>query len=575
MEVLLRTLRPGRHGEPEYEDSELSVATLVLGSAADCTIQLLGEAVSAHHASIRARADLYTIACVRGARIIHNGLSVERAGLEIGDRIEIGAHRLRRFAPPAGFDLALELQPDPNVAASSYERAFRTELTDTWLSKRRAAWLLFVLVIALGLIVPYVSLPAQRAGRSPAALLPSDQFWNAGPLIAAHQVAAAQHCSACHQHMFHPVEDGACRECHRKILDHVPQAQLKLTQVGPAERCAECHQEHHAPVSGLIIRDNQLCVDCHAGSERAFGPLRVQKVSGFSLDAHPAFAVSLLQPSGPVDDLGEQAWTIRRQPVSSAKEDSNLTFSHAQHLDPAQVTRAADGMALGCADCHSLAADGEHFRPITMQRSCATGSCHKLTFDVENPDRQLPHGKPRDAIALIQDYYVRRAVDPNPERSFQRRRVPDQSTPGTLCSDPTFGCAMQRARIEIDKQFTSTGCSACHRVSDTHSQNVFERYRVAPVRLTLDYFPEVHFSHRQHAIQNDKTGDAACVSCHPVRNSTSSSELFIPNLSKCLECHSDRLTAQRITLQCGSCHRYHPATPRITSPQATREAQAP
>jgi hypothetical protein len=249
----------------------------------------------------------------------------------------------------------------------------------------------------------------------------------------------------------------------------------------------------------------------------------------------------------------------RQEPVATAKEQSNLKFSHAQHLDPARVTRASDSRALGCSDCHTPAADGEHFLPVTMQRSCA--SCHELTFDPGAPDRQLPHGRPRDAILLIQDYFARRSVDPTPATSMAgRRRLPDQRVEESVCSGPAFACAMRRAQSEIENQFKTHGCASCHNVTDTHDGDVLERFQVAPVRLTRDYFPAVHFSHSLHAVQKGKSGDAACEACHAVRKSSSSTDLFIPDLPKCLECHSDRLARDRVVLQCSSCHEYHPKT---------------
>lgn len=249
---------------------------------------------------------------------------------------------------------------------------------------------------------------------------------------------------------------------------------------------------------------------------------------------------------------------VRREPVAGAREQSNLKFSHAQHLDPEHVTRLNGGGALGCADCHTLSADGEHFIPITMQRSCA--ACHELTFDPKAPERQLPHGRPRDAILLIQDYFVRQAVDPTAAADgFQRRRLPGQQAEAPPCTEAPLVCATRRAQDEIEHQFTTTrGCAECHEVTDLHSADVLERFRITPVRLTRDYFAQVHFSHRMHAVQQDKTGDDACVSCHAVRKSNSSADLFIPDLPKCLECHTEGAVADRVTLQCTSCHSYHP-----------------
>jgi hypothetical protein len=128
------------------------------------------------------------------------------------------------------------------------------------------------------------------------------------------------------------------------------------------------------------------------------------------------------------------------------------------------------------------------------------------------------------------------------------------------CSGPALICAKQRAQSEIEGQFKVRGCASCHNVTDTHNADIAERFVVQPVRLTRDYFPDVRFSHRTHAVQNNKAGDAACLSCHAVKTSTSSADLFIPDLPKCLECHSEHLATDRVTLQCSSCHTYHPKT---------------
>jgi predicted CXXCH cytochrome family protein len=559
MDVLLRQLRQAADGAVEFQDTEVIADALSVGAAADCTIQLLGEGVAAHHATIRGRRAQLSIACHRRCKAVINGVSSASATLKIGDLIEIGGHYLRLVEPPSGFDIAIEIEPNAQAATSQYERAFRTDLSATWLSKRAAAWLLVALVLLAGLLIPYLSIAPQRAAGAAPPFAPTDQVWNAGPLIAAHQLAAGQRCGSCHQQIFVHARDSACRECHKSILDHVAKAHLAQSTLGPPQRCAECHREHHAPVTGLVVQDDRLCIDCHAKSEAEFGPLKVRPVTGFSRTAHPSFTVSLIKPGSALNASDLVDWVTRRETVATAREQSNLKFSHAQHLDPARVTRASDSRALGCSDCHTLDVDGEHFVPVSMQRSCA--SCHELTFDPGAPDRQLPHGKPRDAILLIQDYFARQAVDPSPTSSvLQRRRLPDQQLQETLCSGPALSCAKRRAQAEIENQFKTRGCASCHNVTDTHSDDVLDRFQVAPVRLTRDYFPDVHFSHRMHAVQKDKSGDAACQSCHAVRNSSSSADLFIPDLPKCLECHSERLEKDRVTLRCSNCHSYHPKT---------------
>lgn len=226
------------------------------------------------------------------------------------------------------------------------------------------------------------------------------------------------------------------------------------------------------------------------------------------------------------------------------------------------MTRASDAGALGCVDCHTLAPDGEHFVPITMARSCA--SCHPLSFDPNAPTRQLPHGKPLEAMYVIEDYFARKFSDPTLPvvRTTQARRLPDREKDAALpvdtCSGPSYLCAQRRAAAEIENQFAGRGCVSCHTVSDSHAKDIHDRFQVMPIRLTRDYFSQARFSHKAHAIQKDLTGDAACLSCHDARLSKLSSDVMIPDIKKCLECHGDRNVPGRVTTQCVSCHIYHP-----------------
>jgi hypothetical protein len=409
--------------------------------------------------------------------------------------------------------------------------------------------------------------------------VPDDTFWTAGPLSPAHELATGQRCDGCHETLFVHVRDSACRTCHKTVGDHVIAEHLKQTRLGEQQPCAQCHQEHNQSSASVIIRSNALCTDCHAYSESEFGSIKVTKVSGFSKAEHPLFTIDLIKPAqAAAGTFAASQWQTVRQSIGQAKEKSNLKFSHAQHLDATRVRRRSDGGAMSCGDCHTLGADGEHFIAVTMQRSCGTSGCHELTFDPNAPDRQLPHGKPRDAMLLIQDYYARQVIDPHPPSApeFQRRRLPDQADinfedTSTVCKAATFDCAMQKARAQIDNQFNVRGCVSCHVVDDSHATNMLDRYQVRPVRLTLDYFPDAHFSHRSHAVQKGKTGDEACLSCHSAVSNKSSEVVMIPDLPKCLECHTQDSERERVQLQCISCHTYHPKLIIAEDREARRE----
>jgi predicted CXXCH cytochrome family protein len=586
MYALLRQLRRGPNGADEYADTEVNSDSITIGSAANRDIQLIGRGVAADHALIRRSGRTLTITGRARARFtVNGGRAKSAAALESGDVLDIGGNHITVLEPPAGFDLALAIQLNTDIEKSEFESAFKTELEQTWLSKRRTSWTLLVLTGLLAFGLPLATAVLHRDNMTTAAWVPDDTFWSAGPLSPAHAQAAGRRCEACHRQFFVPSRDQECRKCHDKIRDHVPAADLRLTQLGAPSRCGVCHEEHNAPGGSIVIRSDAFCVACHADSHARFGSLHVDSVSGFSEKNHPQFKATVLiaavnaagadaggaQPSAaPHMDATLAAtiatglvgsalidWKPLRVSLSSGEEHSNLKYSHAEHLDINKVQRASDSKALGCADCHRLAADGEHFAPITMANACS--ACHELTFDDKAPDRQLPHGKPRDSMLMIEDYYARKFSDPEkPATESARRRVPDNALMDETCTGSPFACGMRRAALEITNQFTRRGCVSCHVVTDNRAADVHARFEVLPVRLVRDYFPDTHFNHRLHAVQKDLTGDAACLSCHKARDSTDSRKLLLPSIGKCLECHGDASpTMTRVTLQCVSCHAYH------------------
>jgi predicted CXXCH cytochrome family protein len=557
MDALIRLIRQGADGIPEYQDTEVAADAISIGSAADRTIQLLGTAVAGDHASIRRSGPAFVITGRAGSRFTVNGREVRSAELAENDTVEIGGHRLRRVAAPAGFDFALEIELDDTAASSNFERAFRTDLDQTWLSRQRASWLLFLLVPLLTFAIPIGTALVHRDGGTVPHWLPSDTSWSSGKLIAAHEQAAGKRCESCHQKFFKHVRDTECRRCHENIEDHVSEPRRKLTKLEAAQTCAQCHREHDVPEGSLVVKANSLCTDCHADSAKRFGSLHIDAVS--SLKQHPEFKASLLRPVSVTAGTGTVIdWQTVRTVLGPAREQSNLKFSHAQHLEPNKVLRQNDNKPMGCADCHKLAADGEHFTPVTMAGVCS--SCHELTFDEHAPKRQLPHGKPPDAMLMLEDYYTRQFVDPNGARNVVRRRLPDRTPDDAPCTGAPFDCGMSRAAQEIVTQFTRRGCKSCHEVEDNQNADVHQRFDVRPVRLVRDYFRDTHFSHRIHSIQKDLTGDAACLSCHKAKTSESSTDLLMPALSKCRECHADAGTPDRIDTSCVGCHLYHPAS---------------
>lgn len=573
----------------DYNDRDVGGSALGLGREASEEIQLQGVGIAPKHALIAVSTRGSALKCVGDAKVMVGGNSLSQVALAPGTEILIGTHRLVVIDPPPGFELALELHFGDGLKAEDFEKTFTTRLTQTSLRRRPLAWASVVVILVALFGLPLWQALSRNAGHPlPAAVsrfLPSDRLWTPGSLVPAHQQAIGDNCGACHQKMFVPVQDKACSACHQSIHEHVAPEHLKLTQFAKAApSCESCHREHQDPSSAIIVKDNGLCVGCHGKDSSAFGSLDIKTVKAFSAATHPEFKVHLLKPVADDPQAGTEfaQWQYVATALDGAKESSNLKFSHKQHLDPKVSSNRHDG-GMGCTDCHVANLDGFRFAPVTMRDACI--SCHELTFDPLEPRRQLPHGRPREVIATIEEFYARRYLEPSvvPTATFVRRHTPgeDDKVDVIKCADSAANCAQQSASRTIESQFKVRGCASCHQISDTQNKDIAERFQVLAVRLGNEFYPHALFKHGSHLIQGKLTGDAACKSCHAADKAEDSTQMLIPGMQNCLGCHTDKSSDRRPTevandptadaaprrsivpLGCIGCHRYHlPLTAR-------------
>lgn len=559
MDVLLRELIQGAGGFAEYRDVEVTTEAVTIGSAADRTIQLLGASVAGDHAEITQHRAETRIVCSRGHTVMVGDQPVRSETLVPGSTVGIGKHRLTIIDAPVGFDLAIQIEVDNTIDAGVFESAFRTDLDQLPISNRTIAWLLTAVIIVAGFVLPLQQAGSDNGAEDRTGLIPTDELWSSGPLHPAHDLAIGERCDACHQTFFQRVKDASCLECHEKIVDHVETDRLaSMPLLGDTPRCASCHLEHNEPNPHLIVRADALCTDCHDDAERLFGMQSVASVHGFSVEMHPEFAAHLIKPVLKLAGTGIVfEWETTVENVGVASEVSNLKFPHSTHLDPELVSTPNSGAALGCNDCHKLSLDREHFVPVTMDSVCI--DCHELTFDTQMPDRQLPHGQPLEVMIALEGQYLRNFSSPDvPQEAIVRRRLPDRPPEEPDCVNTAFACATAAATIAINEQFTVRGCVSCHIVEDHGGNDTYARYQVFPVRLTTDYFPAGRFDHYSHQIMKQDTGDDACMYCHLASESESSSDLLMPDIDVCVDCHSDQPEPDHVRLQCIDCHSYHP-----------------
>jgi predicted CXXCH cytochrome family protein len=132
------------------------------------------------------------------------------------------------------------------------------------------------------------------------------------------------------------------------------------------------------------------------------------------------------------------------------------------------------------------------------------------------------------------------------------------------------------AAIEL---FEKTSCAVCHAVTrvpgpgrvGTPGRDL-PQFKVAAVTAPHAWMPAARFDHKAHAT-------ATCTSCHDAGKSKDSTDVLMPTVESCRDCHAgSRSVAGKVTSDCGLCHGFHlPAHQTAPSPSqsATQAAAQP
>lgn len=544
MKTLIRFITTNAAGISEHSDKLIDTDVISIGRATDQTLHLKDRRVRLQHAEIKSEKGEFTISTGALAGVTVNGRSQREARLVVGDVIEVGANILRVIdaGPEADFAISFELSRE----ASSDDLAAGWTSTPSGIggnSKRRLSWILAAVVAMFGLLIPAMSLlhPGIASIMRESALMPDDGLWLAGPVHSAHSATSTQ-CRNCHVNLFQRVPDAACAECHT-VAKHVTAA---AHEVLGETRCASCHLEHNEPPE-LIKRHQGLCADCHS---QLPDDVPLQNAEDF-LDAHPDFRVSLLVPAVAAD--GSTEWKTEHKPLveSLTAERSNLKFNHQVHLDEAGVMSPDGRRVLECSECHQVETGGARMQPISMDEHCV--GCHTLSFDADDPSRRVPHGDSAGVVQALVEYYSARLLGSDPDIVEQRVRRPGQA----LSRDDRDRAAAE-ARVQAltvaEDLFERRACVNCHEVSSTGDDTT--PWKVEPVRLTTSFFPHSNFSHAAHA-----TEVTNCDSCHNASASDSSTDVLIPGIDSCRDCHGSgiarRNNASQTPSTCIMCHSFH------------------
>jgi hypothetical protein len=484
-----------------------------------------------------------------------NGASTAAALVGPGDQILIGPYKIVLAAPPEGFDAALtvELVQPLGEALQRLTAQTRIRLEDTGLNKRRASWALFVAFALLCLAAPIVAYRSGQVVRRPAevpqigALALVAMAWNPGRFSNQHRYFAGS-CATCHQSAFAAVSDRACLLCHRRIGGHIDpagsaglaQIRLRLQQT----RCAECHQEHRG-LDSLVIGEGALCAGCHSGLAETAPDSGIRDVRGFP-DGHPQFRVTLVR-----DPASRSLERAALGPGARPTDHPGVIFSHATHLAPAGFP-ALGYKHLSCADCHRPEPGGEGFFTITYKGQCQR--CHALTFDADLPWKTVPHGDDTGVRTAVEGFYATIALNgavpgglaSKPPRVEIERRVPTTAPAPNTQSGDARSWVEQKTNEALGIIFDpKRGCFYCHLADPARGP-----FRTAPVLLRARFLAPARFNHAKHAA-------VGCDGCHDARQSSSSGDVLIPGIGKCVACHGGENAAFRAQTTCVSCHVFH------------------
>ena len=524
---------------------------LTLGSGPDQQLQVPHAAVDPSHATLRVESNGRVRLTALGPKgVIINGRRQMRVYLDPDDTLTLGETTIKVQRGRGEYACIVRIedpfsQDDGQPASAASTRNHSSRYTISFWS-----WTLTIGVAAIFLLVPVGTFfgPPMRKLLRNTPLVPSDALWSSGPLHTAHRFIGND-CTACHVTPFQRVRNSECATCHADVQHHVDVRSPDMA-LFDRERCAECHFEHKEP-SALVQRDPRLCTDCHAHMDSLKANALVRNSSDFGSD-HPELRIAVLAEDEIVaPGRWRPVWLEASQPATY-KEKSHLKFSHAQHLDPKGIKSPLGERVLQCGDCHRPNASGREMMPIRMEIQCS--GCHSLHFDEHDPSSGVPHGDLPRMFRALREHFSRQYLEAgSPLQPGGAMRRPGQEARQMSLDEQRRARdwadteSLKMARELLEKRV----CVDCHDVTHVLGASGFDQWKVSPVRLTQNWMPRARFNHAAHI-------NEACTSCHDqAERSKHSSDILMPGIARCRECHGGAQDSSKLSSDCVMCHRFH------------------
>lgn len=550
MKVLVRhMLKKTRAGGYAQRDEILSANVVRFGRGADCEIHLPDPRILLHHVELTSRPGGLFLESVGRTDFQLNGKMAAAATVKPGDEIHVGPYDIIILENEDGSEAAFSLEytrPLGDELGALKERSDVT-LTRAGFGIRGWAWMMFLAAIIIGLVGPLAAYFTKTHGGDPMSVVQTspvagaDQVWLSGPMAGVHAHFGSK-CETCHIKPFEQVTAQACVACHSDAGHHADPVQFPVASL-TGLNCEQCHKEH-TDGEDLMITGETFCVSCHTQMTTIAADSDLKEVSGF--ETHPEFHPTIIKSVQPL--------TFER--VSMADKENlvdrtGLKFTHKKHLVP-EGMRSPDGgrTVLTCSNCHKTETGGVSMLPVNYDDNCS--GCHALRFESETPDRVMPHGNVALAKMFVEDTYATLALrggydnkDGEDAPAVVRRLV------GTPMTDENRMEALEWAESKaadvLDGKFGRGLCAQCHTVIDGATDR---DWSVQPVTLLTRWLPKGYFTHEAHK-------DRDCTTCHAAPVSDTATDVMLPEIAVCQQCHGGEFAEGKTKTGCTDCHGFH------------------
>jgi len=516
--------------------------------------------VSLRHAVIEYADGCYVIKDLESTRGTYvNHRSVRMGPLADGDVVQIGSYSLRLRLSASDSPLTIEVRREgaeegaEGLVPASYLARYR--LAESFFTQRRLT------IWGLGFVV----------GGAIILLLLGDislgtKVWYASAILAPGEVSPAHQfighqCVQCHADTWRVPSAGVCTTCHTGLMHQVDQPFTP--------ECVSCHREHRSDHKALATIEDQFCVQCHADLRTAGGhaPQFATHIRGFN-DGHPEFSVVVKGQNEP------QSARVKLSDKAALRDTSAIKLNHQVHLTPERIKKVT-GKTLTCANCHKMDTQGAYMLPIDYTEHCS--QCHPLEFDERFPGQFVDHGIQPEGIQefLKNNFFTPRCLElarmlqpsspaggaeagRRPGQGPPAPREPQAATPATVMQ-----CRDQGVR-EAQKRLYAGGkqsvCGLCHTLEDPSPGSQLPT--VIRPEIPVRWFTHAKFEHQAHirATTAKATAESKnpCEHCHrpdvAASKSTQTSDVLLPGIASCQECHS---SAGGASMQCVTCHQFH------------------